>query len=109
VSVLAVFTTVDTLDAARAMARALVERRLAACAHVAPVESFYRWQGELHDESEFSVQFKTTAACYPALAAAIRALHSYQLPDIHALVLDEVDPSYARWLEQGSAPEAGNE
>ena len=101
---LAVHTTVATADAARRMARALVERRLAACAQVEAIESFYAWQGALANEPEFRILFKTTEARVAELEAAIRALHDYELPAIHAVALEHVDPDYARWIEEGSSP-----
>jgi RimJ/RimL family protein N-acetyltransferase/uncharacterized protein involved in tolerance to divalent cations len=101
---LAVHTTVATADAARRMARALVERRLAACAQVEPIESFYSWQGALANEPEFRILFKTTEARVAEVEAAIRELHDYELPAIHAVALEHVDPEYGRWLEEGSSP-----
>ncbi len=99
---ISVITTVGTLADARALARSLVERRLAACAHIAPVESFYHWQGAVQNDAEFKVTFKTRAEHYGRIEAAIRAQHPYDLPDIHALALDEVHAPYARWLEDST-------
>ena len=95
---IAVVTTVATLGQAQAMARTLVERRLAACAQIEPIESFYRWNGALQHDNEQRVLFKTVAARYTALAEAIRALHGYELPAIHALALEPIDPLYAGWI-----------
>ena len=100
---LAVFTTVSTIDDARRMAAALVERRLAACAQISPIESFYRWQGAVENEAEYRILFKTSAASYPAVEAAIRELHGYQLPAIHAVALDQVDAAYAKWVVEGAS------
>jgi periplasmic divalent cation tolerance protein len=101
---LAVCTTVASLEAARRMAGALVERRLAACAQIEEIESFYAWQGRLANEPEFRILFKSTEARYPALEAAIRELHDYELPAIHAVALDTVEPAYAKWIEEGCTP-----
>ena len=97
----AVFTTVASLEAARRMARALVEHKLAACAQIGEIESFYSWQGEVANDREFRILFKSTEARYPALEAAIRELHDYELPAIHAQPLEWVEPAYARWIEEG--------
>ena len=101
---LAVFTTVAGIDAARDMARTLVERRLAACAQIGEIESFYVWQGEVANEREFRILFKSTADRYPALEAAIRELHEYELPAIHAFALERVEPAYGKWIEEGCTP-----
>lgn len=97
---LAVFTTVGSLDDARAMARALVGQRLAACAQISRIESVYRWDGALQQDEEYRLLLKTTAAHWPALEAAIRALHRYTLPAIHAVALDRVHAPYARWVAE---------
>lgn len=96
---IAVTTTVATREQAQALARALVELRLAACVQISAIESVYRWDGAVQDESEFRLVCKTTAACYPALEAAIRERHGYTLPQIVASVLDPVYPPYAAWVE----------
>jgi len=103
-TLLGVITTVASLEAARRMARDLVERKLAACAQIGEIESFYSWQGELANDREFRILFKSTEARYPALEAAIRELHDYELPAIHALALERVEPAYGRWIEEGCTP-----
>jgi periplasmic divalent cation tolerance protein len=104
---LLVVTTVATREQARALARAIVELRLAACAQISAIGSFYRWQGTLHEEPEFRVLFKTRASAYAAVEAAIRERHPYELPAIHAIVASEALPAYAEWVDENSAPEAG--
>ena len=101
---LAVYTTVAGIEAARGMARALVERKLAACAQIDGIESFYAWQGALADEREFRILFKTTEARYAEVEAAIRELHAYELPAIHAVAFEQVSPAYGRWIEEGCSP-----
>jgi len=101
---LAVYTTVASLAAARDMARALVERKLAACAQIGEIESFYSWQGAVANEREFRILCKTTEARWPAVEAAIRELHDYELPAIHAVALEQVHAPYGRWIEEGCSP-----
>jgi periplasmic divalent cation tolerance protein len=90
---LAVFTTVGSLDEARRIAREVVERRLAACAHLSTIESFYVWNGTLQNHAEVRIMFKTTDAAYEALERTIRELHSYELPAIHAVHIDRIRDS----------------
>ncbi len=105
-ALLAVYTTVASRDDAQRIARALVERRLAACAQIEAIESVYRWDGALQQATEFRLLLKTTAAQYPAVEAAIRAMHPYTLPAIHALALEAVYPPYADWVRAESSGEA---
>jgi periplasmic divalent cation tolerance protein len=100
-----VYTTVATQDDAQRMARAIVGRKLAACAQLCEVESFYSWQGEAKNEPEWRVALKTTADGYAAVESAIRELHSYELPDIHAVAIEQVSAAYGAWVEAGSCGE----
>jgi periplasmic divalent cation tolerance protein len=97
---LAVTTTVATLEAARRVARTLVERRLAACAEISAIESFYAWQGKIANDPEFRILFKTTDDRYQAVESAIRELHEYELPAIDAVPLERVSEPYGRWVEE---------
>lgn len=94
-----VLTQLPDLASAQALARALVEARLAACVSVgAPVESLYHWRGQIETATEVPVVVKTRAARYAEVEAAIRARHPYELPEILAVpVLDGFAP-YLDWL-----------
>ena len=97
-SLLLVLTTVATRADADALARAMVEQRLAACAQISAIDSVYRWQGAVQSEGEFRVLFKTTAERYPALEAALRSRHPYTLPAIVALPVVQALPAFADWV-----------
>jgi periplasmic divalent cation tolerance protein len=110
---LAVITTVGSREQACSMAAQLVERGLAACAQISEIESFYRWDGALQQESEWRLLLKTRDTHAPALQEAILSLHSYALPAIHSIRLEQLHPAYADWLatclvcgpeERGSSP-----
>lgn len=95
-----VVTTLPDRASAQDLARVLVTRGLAACAQISEIESFYRWNGTLQQETEFRLLLKTRAALYESLEAAIRAAHPYELPAIHALALQALSAPYARWLDE---------
>ncbi len=99
---IAVVTTIGDRAEAQSMARALVERKLAACVQISEIESFYTWNGEVQNEKEFRVLFKTTSERYQAVEDAIRELHSYELPAIHAFAFEHVYAPYAAWIETNS-------
>jgi periplasmic divalent cation tolerance protein len=92
-----VTTTTDTYEAARAIARSLLSARLVACVQIAPIRSHYAWKEEIREEEEFLVQIKARTQDFEALAAAIRAIHSYELPEILRLDIDAGDGSYLEW------------
>jgi periplasmic divalent cation tolerance protein len=101
---LAVVTTIDSRDQALVIARALVERHLAACVQLSEIESVYRWKGEVKQEREVRLLCKTVKARYDEVEAAIRELHSYDLPAIHAVALDRVNDTYAEWIRRETTP-----
>ncbi|MBD2074976.1 divalent-cation tolerance protein CutA [Phormidium sp. FACHB-592] len=102
---IAVYTTVATQEEARRIAKALVERKLAACAQITAIESFYAWNGAVQHEPEWRVLFKTTAAQYATVETAVRDLHTYELPAIHAVAIEHIFAPYAAWIEEGSSGE----
>jgi len=98
-----VVTTVGSAEQARALARAMVEQRLAACAQISAIESLYRWQGAVEHAPEWRVLFKTRADGYAALEAAIRARHPYELPAIHAIATQQAHAPYAEWVDESTS------
>lgn len=95
-----VLTTWPDLASARTAAHALVEENHAACANVLPgVESVYRWQGAVEASAEVLVIFKTTIGCYAQLEARIKALHSYEVPEIVAFRIEDGLPAYLDWVD----------
>lgn len=99
-SLIAIVTTVRHADDARRIARDLVQRRLVACAQIEAIESVFHWQGALCQEGEFRLLLKTTASHYDAVETALRELHPYELPAIHAVALEPVFEPYARWVSE---------
>ncbi len=102
---LVVVTTTATRDEATRIARALVERRLAACVQCSAIDSVYRWGGRVEHEPEVRLVVKTVAARRDEVEATIRALHSYALPQLVAIVPEHVAPDYADWLAQACRDE----
>ncbi|MRR49426.1 MAG: divalent-cation tolerance protein CutA [Rhodocyclaceae bacterium] len=97
--ILLVLTNLPDTDTANALAGYLVEQHLAACVNVlSPCQSVYRWQGVMEEAIEVPLLIKTTAAAYPALEAAIRARHPYELPEIIAVAVKHGLPEYLAWV-----------
>lgn len=97
-------TTAGSDEDAERLARALVERRLAACVNVVPrVVSHYRWQGELQRDEERLLVIKTRGERLPALRAALGELHPYALPELVALAIGAGHAPYLAWLDESVA------
>lgn len=84
---------------ADALARAVVDARLAACVNLlAPCTSIYRWDGQLETAAEVPLLIKTTRRCYDALEALLHAQHPYEVPEIIALPLAAGSAAYLNWV-----------
>lgn len=100
-----VLVTAPDAEVGARIGRALVEEGLAACANLVPgIRSIYRWEGAVHDDAEVLLILKTRAALSAALAARVRALHPYQLPEVLALPVAGGSEPYLDWVR--SAAEA---
>jgi periplasmic divalent cation tolerance protein len=93
-----VFTTVASEEDAARLARELIEARLAACVHIDAVRSVYRWQGKLHDEPEWRLSIKTTAARYAELELFIKTRHTYETPEIVRIEIAGGSQKYLEWI-----------
>lgn len=94
-----VLSTAGSDEQAREIARELVERRLAACVSiVGGVCSVFRWEGAVNVEDEKLLLIKTRRDRFEQLRAAIRELHSYDVPEVLSLSVDEGDADYLAWL-----------
>ena len=99
-STLLVLTNLPDRAAAERLAGTLVEQRVAACVNIlAPCKSVYRWKGAVQHDDEHPLLVKTTAERYPALEAAIRAAHPYELPEIIAVPIERGLPAYLAWVD----------
>jgi periplasmic divalent cation tolerance protein len=101
-----VVTTVEKRSDADRLAHSLVERGLAACAQIGAIDSVYAWQGAVERSAEFRILFKVAAGACESAERAIRAMHPYQLPAIHAIAVERADAPYAEWVTANSRPES---
>lgn len=91
--------TAPDLEAARRLARGLVEARLAACVNLVPgLESHYRWQGKVESAAEVLLVIKTAARLVPHLERWVLEEHPYDTPEILQLPLAAGTARYLAWL-----------
>ena len=94
-----VLITAGSREEALRLAEMLVGARLAACVQVLPeMESIYHWQGQVERAPEVLLVVKTTAARFAELEREVRALHSYETPEIVALPVSAASAPYLEWL-----------
>lgn len=98
-----VLITTPSKEEAEAIAKHVVESKLAACVNIIPaVQSFFFWQEKLCHESEVLLLVKTKKSLFAPLCEAVQKKHSYKVPEIIALPIVEGASSYLQWIEENT-------
>jgi periplasmic divalent cation tolerance protein len=96
-----VLSTFASAEDAQRVARALVEKKLAACVNVIPViRSIYRWEETIEDEEEVLIVIKSSRALIQELTDEIERLHSYEVPEVIALPVVDGAERYLAWMNR---------
>ena len=78
--------------------RSLVEDRLAACGQlIGPIRSIYRWDDGVQEDTEVRVALHTRKSLVPAIIERTRAEHSYEVPCVLVLAVENGNPDYVAW------------
>jgi periplasmic divalent cation tolerance protein len=94
-----VLVTAPNVQTGRLLAKAALQKRLAACINVVPaIESHYWWQGKLEQGAEVLLLFKTPTRLLPALEKLLLAQHPYDTPEFLAISLHAGNRRYLEWL-----------
>ena len=96
-----VITTCPSMDEAQSLAEKLLAAKLAACVNIVPgVLSLYEWQGKMEREQEFLLLIKTQTEGFPELEKLVQASHSYELPELIAVPIEEGSSAYLNWIDK---------
>jgi len=93
-----VLVTAPSEKVASAIARHLIDSHLAACVSLMPVQSLYKWEGEVHQDQEWQLIIKTDLKHFEILAQQIQAHHHYEVPEIIALPIVAGSEAYLQWI-----------
>ena len=99
---LSVYITVRDEDEAKKIGKALVEEGLAACVNMHPIQSIYRWQGQIEEEGEIALFIKTKANLADEIIERVKELHSYEVPCIVCYPIEKGYPDYLKWIEEST-------
>ena len=95
-----VFVTCESREQAEKIAQAVVTEKLAACVNVLPgIRSCYVWERKLTWAEEVLLLIKTTRGRFGQLRDRVRALHSYEVPEVVSVSIDEASQSYLDWID----------
>lgn len=100
-----VYVTTAKAEEGEAIARALIEKRLAACVNmISSIRSFYRWEGKVQDDPEFLLVIKSSRDLFRAVRQEVERLHSYHVPEVVCVPIVEGSENYLTWLGECLRP-----
>ena len=93
-----IITTCADKESATAIAKLLVEKQLAACVQMFPIESVYAWEGKICQGDETVMFIKSKSALFDEIAKMIKAHHTYDVPEVVQIPITDGSPEYLRWI-----------
>jgi len=103
-----ILTSVGTEQQAVEISEELIDRRLATCVNIIPcLRSIYRWKGKVCEDTEYLLLVKTPKSKFDGVSEAIRAFHSYELPEIMAVPVEQAEEAFHKWVLQMVEPIEG--
>ena len=97
-----IYITAGNVEEARMIGRALVEERLVACANYSPIQSIFRWEGKVEEDSEVAVLVKTRAGLVDKVIERVKELHSYEVPCILVLPVEQGNLAFLEWIDEST-------
>ncbi|MEX1362821.1 MAG: divalent-cation tolerance protein CutA [Nannocystaceae bacterium] len=97
-----VVVTAGSREVAARIAEAAVQGRLAGSAQISPLRTWYRWKGRMHEADEHEIKLLTRRERFDELAALVRRLHDYELPQIVAIPIVEGAATFLQWIDDTS-------
>ncbi len=95
-----IYVTTSDISESRKIARVLVQERLAACVNIVPaIESIYRWNGEIEEDSESLIFIKTRSDMVENVIKKVEEIHSYDTPCVLELSIERGSKKYFKWLD----------
>ena len=97
-----IYITAGNVEEARKIGCTLVEERLAACVNYSPIQSIFRWEEKVEEDSEVAVLVKTRAGLVDKVIERVKELHSYEVPCILALPVEQGNPAFLEWIDEST-------
>lgn len=96
-----VLVTASSLKEGKEIAKALLEKRQAACVNlVKNISSFFVWKGKIQAEDEVLLIIKSKRQIFDKMMKTIKSQHSYEVPEIIAFPIIAGDTAYLKWLDE---------
>jgi len=104
-----VITTTDNEENVELITQTLLQNELAACIQHFPIESAYRWKGKIITSKEIRLEIKTKVSLFTEIKETIERLHTYDVPEILMIAIDDAKYDYLRWIDKETRKETYEE
>ena len=94
-----VYVTAKDEEEARKIANHLLKKRLIACANMFKIKSLYWWKGNIESDDEVALIMKTQRSNKESIISEVKAIHSYEVPCIEFLPIEDGNPDYLEWIK----------
>ncbi len=94
-----ILSTCTNVVEAKKIAKAIVEKKLAACVNIVPVHSVFRWKGSIEESDEQLLVVKTSSKLFEKVSECVKKLHSYELPEVISLEIRQGSKPYLKWIQ----------
>ncbi|MAF43390.1 MAG: divalent-cation tolerance protein CutA [Parcubacteria group bacterium] len=95
-----IYSTFPKKKEAKDIGEKLVEKKLAGCVNIFPIDSIYSWKGKIQKDKEFTMVIKTKKGNFKKIEKFIRKNHSYTAPCIVEIPIGKVTKNYLKWLNR---------
>lgn len=95
-----ILTTTDKKSLAQEIGNELLKKKLVACCSILPMESAYWWKGKITNAKEFQLILKTKPENFAKVEKVIKALHTYELPEVISINIEKAGKDYLTWIEK---------
>ncbi|MEK7143997.1 MAG: divalent-cation tolerance protein CutA [Patescibacteria group bacterium] len=93
-----IYTTCQNSEEARKIGKMIVEKKLAGCVNIWPIESIYFWEEKIREDNEAVLLIKTTESKVAEIENIILSNHSYAVPIIATIDIHRINREYKEWL-----------
>lgn len=93
-----IYSTCRDVEEARKLSKLFVEKKIAACVNMWPIESCYTWEGAMKCEAEYALLIKTNESKIQDIEDLIHQNHSYSTPIVAAVDVKRINRAYREWM-----------
>lgn len=99
-----ILITAGSIEEGEKIANALIEQHAVACVNiVSSIKSLFFWEGETAQEPEVLLIAKSRRALLGKIIEQVKAIHSYQVPEVIALPVIGGSEEYLTWVRENTS------